>query len=150
MFYQRIDHIALRVSNLDASLAFYVGILGMRKGACERNAMGEIWIQYVEIAEDAYLELFPSQTVSRECAGHLHHICIGTENLQTLMQQLQSRQILCYGSPWDLWDKQHAVLEPSVTSSGSLCAWVEDPDQNAIELVQMNDTCRRFRSKVEA
>ena len=138
MYYQRIGHVALRVQNLSASLNFYVNLLGMEKGPCERNQDGEIWIQYVAIAENSFLELFPVKD-KPSAAEHyyLHHFCLEVENLRGLVQELKRKNVLCYGGPEELQKKDRPLDLPAVTSSGSLCAWVEDPDGNAVELTEL-------------
>ncbi len=56
--FKHLGHIALRVADLDASLAFY-DKLGFREMTRLLNDKGEAWIVYLRINDDQYLELFP-------------------------------------------------------------------------------------------
>ena len=58
-------HLALKVQNLEASLAFYRDKLGLKEMTRLLNDRGEAWIVYVRITDTSFLELFPSDHPGR-------------------------------------------------------------------------------------
>jgi lactoylglutathione lyase len=57
----QIAHVALKVKSLDASLDFYVNKLGFQEMMRLPKPDGSpgVWLVYLRITDDQYLELFP-------------------------------------------------------------------------------------------
>ena len=53
-----VTHVALRVGDIDRSLAFYVGKLGFSE-MLRLARDGRLWLVYLRITDEQYLELFP-------------------------------------------------------------------------------------------
>jgi lactoylglutathione lyase len=82
---------------------------------------------YLRITDDQFLEIFPhaigERAPPREANG-LNHVCLTVDDLDGIVDQLAER-----GIPLTQGKK--------VGADGNLQAWIEDPDGNRIELMQM-------------
>src|SRR5690606_36281353 len=54
----RITHIAIKVTDIEATLGFYVGQLGFEE-MFRLDRDGKLWIVYLRISDTQYLEIFP-------------------------------------------------------------------------------------------
>lgn len=121
-----IGHAAIRVKDVDRTLAFYTGKLGFEEMfRLERD--GRLWIIYLRINDDQYLEVFPDAENDRAPdAGKngLNHICLTISSIDDALAELEAA-----GVP---------LMRPrTVGADGNPQAWIEDPDGNRVELMQM-------------
>jgi lactoylglutathione lyase len=121
-----IGHIAIRVKDIDKTLAFYRDKLGFKEMfRIERE--GRLWLMYLRVTDTQYIELFPDavgdRAPSREAVG-LNHICLEVDSIDRVLADLAKA-----GIPLTR-DKQ-------MGADGNLQAWIEDPDGNRIELMEM-------------
>ncbi|HVG49514.1 MAG TPA: VOC family protein [Rubellimicrobium sp.] len=124
-----IAHVALKVRDLGLSLEFYAGKLGFRAMMRLDKPDGSpgVWLVYLRITDDQYLELFPGGEGDRAPGWNdtaINHICLGVDDLDATLAHLKA-----VGIPL-LLPKKQAV-------DGNWQAWIEDPDGNRIELMQM-------------
>ena len=122
-----IGHTAYRVRDLDASLGFYCGILGMREMFRLHRDTGKVWLVYLRVDDSTYVELFPGgeervEITPRSCA--YMHLCLTVDDIQATVRELSSRGL-------------EVVGEPKQGQDGNWQYWVTDPDGNRIELMQM-------------
>ena len=54
-----IGHVALKVKDLDKSLAFYIEKMGFSEMLRLNHDDGRVWLVYLRITDDQYLEIFP-------------------------------------------------------------------------------------------
>jgi catechol 2,3-dioxygenase-like lactoylglutathione lyase family enzyme len=54
-----IGHVALKVADIERSLAFYRDRLGFREIMRLNHDTGELWLVYLRITDTQFLELFP-------------------------------------------------------------------------------------------
>ncbi|MFO1141566.1 MAG: VOC family protein [Amaricoccus sp.] len=131
--FTQIAHVALKVRDLDRSLDFYVGKLGFAEMMRLDKPDGSpgVWLVYLRITDDQYLELFPEgvgdRAAGREVTG-MNHLCLGVEDLDAVLAQLEMA-----GVP--------LTIQKKMGADGNLQAWIEDPDGNRIELMQMMPDC---------
>lgn len=136
-----IGHIAIRVKDIDKTLAFYRDKLGFKEMfRIERD--GRLWLMYLRVTDTQYIELFPDavgdRAPSREAVG-LNHICLEVDSIDRVLADLAKA-----GIPLTR-DKQ-------MGADGNLQAWIEDPDGNRIELMEMgagnmqSDGLKRIRA----
>ena len=122
-----IGHVAIRVRDVARTLEFYSGRLGFAEILRLHRDDGSLWLIYLRITDDQFLEIFPDavgeRAPPREANG-LNHVCLTVEDLDRIVDQLAGR-----GVPLTQGKK--------VGADGNLQAWIEDPDGNRIELMQM-------------
>ena len=122
-----LGHVAIRVNDIARSLDFYTGKLGFSELMRLHRDSGELWLIYLRITDDQYLELFPDAVGDRappKEANGLNHLCLTVDALDQVLSQLDAAGIPL-SSPRKLG------------ADGNLQAWIEDPDGNRIELMQM-------------
>jgi lactoylglutathione lyase len=121
-----IGHVAIRVKDVERTLAFYVEKLGFREMfRLERE--GKLWIVYLRITDTQFLEVFPDATGDRAPdreANGLNHVCLEVTDIDDAIAELDQA-----GVP--------IAREKQLGADGNLQAWIEDPDGNRIELMQM-------------
>ena len=121
-----IGHVAIRVKDVDRTLAFYVEKLGFKEMfRLERE--GKLWIVYLRITDTQFLEVFPDaigdRAPDREANG-LNHVCLEVNDIDAAVTELTQT-----GVP--------LAREKQLGADGNFQAWIEDPDGNRIELMQM-------------
>ncbi len=121
-----LGHVAIRVKDIDRSLAFYVGKLGFSE-MFRLDRDGKLWIVYLRVNDDQFVELFPEAIGDRappaEAIG-LNHVCLTVDDIDPVLAEIERHGIPLYRP------KKLAV-------DGNYQAWIEDPDGNRIELMQM-------------
>ncbi len=122
-----IGHVAVRVADIDRSLAFYTGRLGFPEMLRLHRDDGSLWLVYLRITDEQYLELFPDARGGRapaEDANGLNHLCLTVDDIEAVIGRLAERGI--------------PLLRPLKRGAdGNRQAWIEDPDGNRIELMEM-------------
>lgn len=120
-----LAHIALRVHDLERSLAFYA-TLGIRESFRLNHADGSLMLVYLHVAGDRFIELFPGGAPPdpRRTAASFMHLCLACDNLHALVETLRAQ-----GVPID--------QEPKVGLDHNWQAWISDPDGNPVELMQL-------------
>ena len=122
-----IAHWALKVSNLDKSLAFYRDTLGFTEMMRLYHDNGDTWLVYLRITDTQFVELFPGGEGARapnRDATAINHICLEVESVDAAAAHLRKIGV-------------KLTAEPKLGLDGNRQAWFEDPDGNRIELMQM-------------
>jgi lactoylglutathione lyase len=121
-----LAHVALKVKDMDKSLDFYVGKMGFPE-MFRLHRDGKLWIVYLRITDDQYIELFPDgaddRAPGRDATG-VNHFCLGVDDIDVVVDGLAKA-----GIPLTAAKKMGADYNYQ--------AWIEDPDGNRIELMQM-------------
>jgi catechol 2,3-dioxygenase-like lactoylglutathione lyase family enzyme len=128
-----LTHAAVRVTDIDKSLKFYSGLLGLPEQFRLANDKGEPWLIYLKIAERQFIELFPGGAGPHEapkCAA-LVHICLEVDDIQATYTELTGRGLVTRG-------------EPKMGGDGSWQFWTDDPDGNPIEFHQFTPESRQI------
>ena len=132
-----IGHVAFRVTDLQRSLEFYCGILGLREAfRLEKEGMPSPWIVYLQVAPGDFIELFPgAEKVGAQPgddAGY-HHYCLLVDDINGTLQELGERGLPIEGAPSQGVAKNYQY-------------WVTDPDGNRIELMQITEHSPHFQA----
>ncbi|HEX4215277.1 MAG TPA: VOC family protein [Candidatus Dormibacteraeota bacterium] len=124
-----IGHVAFRISDLDRSLDFYCGRLGFEEAfRLERDGEVSPWIVYLQLAPGQFIELFPggegTEAPARSRRTGYNHFCLVVDDLPATLAELRSRGLAVEG-------------EPKQGMDGNWQYWIDDPDGNAVELMQI-------------
>ena len=122
-----LSHIAVRASDILASVRFYTEILGLQEAFRMHNEDGQLSTVYVYIAPSQYLELFANGTVPAATGSDvigLCHICLETEDIEKAYEAVKAK-----GGPLD--------SELRLGKSKCRMFWTHDPDGNALEIMEL-------------
>lgn len=120
-----ISHIAYSVSDMEAALCFYCEKLGMAHAFSLPDEEGNPWIEYVTIAPGQFLELFYANGALSPGAGGYKHLCLQTRDIHEAAKALAAA-----GVP--------LRIAPRRGRDGNWQCWINDPDGNAIECMQID------------
>ena len=131
-----IGHVAYRVGDLDASLRFYCDGLGLRKLFALERDTGETWLVYLRVTDDSFIELFPGGEeeveITRKTRG-FSHLCLHVEDIKAAVAEFAERGVAIEG-------------EPKLGADGNWQHWIEDPNGNRIELMQLMPGSRQAQA----
>jgi len=124
----KILHTMLRVGDLERSLAFYTGMLGMRLLRKKDYPGGKFTLAFVgygDESETAVIELtYNWETSSYSPGNAFGHIAIGVDDINGVCKSIKAAG-------------GNVIREPGPMKHGStIIAFVEDPDGYQIELIQ--------------
>lgn len=130
-----IAHVAIRVKDIARTLDFYVGKLGFAE-MLRLDRDGKLWLIYLRITDDQYLEIFPEgegdRAAEREAVGY-NHMCLAVPDIEQTMRELETMGI--------------QPIRPKIKAiDGNWQAWIEDPDGHRIELMQMDEESLQLKA----
>ena len=133
--FRSLGHIALKVQDLEASVAFYEK-LGFSEFLRLLEDDGRPWIVYVRFEDNLYLELFPGgkTRVDQQATG-TNHLCLTVEDIEETV-----RHLVKVGIPLTAPLRQ----TPGVDRNRGM--WIEDPDGNRIEIMEMAPDCIQWEA----
>ena len=130
----QLAHVALKVKDMDRALDFYVKKLGFPE-MFRLHRDGKLWIVYLRVTDDQYIELFPDgvgdRAPGRDTTG-MNHLCLGVDDLDVVVAAVQKAGI-------------KLTAEKKMGADFNLQAWIEDPDGNRIELMEMAPDSLQFQ-----
>lgn len=122
-----IGHVALKVADIERSLAFYRDRLGFREIMRLNHDTGELWLVYLRITDTQFLELFPDgegNDVPDSRRTAINHFCLETADIEATGQALRDNGVML-------------TVEPKMGADYNRQCWIADPDGNRIEFMQM-------------
>jgi lactoylglutathione lyase len=123
----RLMHAMLRVADMDRTLDFYCGKLGMavRMERTDPDGYRNTFVGYGDPAETALIEFAsrPGVTAYDKGTG-FDHIALEVDDVAAVCATLKSSGV-------------KIVREVKTAASGALIAIIEDPDGYRIELIQL-------------
>lgn len=131
-----LAHVAIKVKDLKKTLDFYVGKLGFAEMMRLHKPDGAVWLIYLRVTDDQYIEIFPGAVEDRAPgwdANGVNHFCLGVDDLDAVVAELAQ-----VGVP--------LLLEKKMGADNNYQAWIEDPDGNRIELMQMMPEAMQFEA----
>ena len=147
-----IGHVALYASDMEKTLNFYCGVLGLKHAFTLRGADGLPWIEYLKVSDDNFIELFYIKPNSQTAAvapateaatpapapapannGTFHHICLAVGDIHAAEKALDEAE-----GPVDVRPKQG--------SDKNWQMWTHDPDGVKIELMQISPDSPQAKS----
>jgi len=131
-----LAHVAIKVTDLDRSLDFYINKLGFPEMLRLHKDDGSTWLVYLRITDDQYLEVFPGAENDRAPgwdANGMNHMCLAVEDIDAVIERIEAAGI--------------ALLLPlKLAVDGNRQAWIEDPDGNRIELMEMDSNSLQLKA----
>ncbi len=128
-----LDHIVLNVSDIDRSLEFYIGVLGLRAERVQEFKQGKVGFPSVRINEHTIIDLFPMKDKGatpkesgEKVQGNLNHFCLVTdrEYFSGIVDYLKDHGILIRNGPISRWGARGQATS----------VYFLDPDGNEIEI----------------
>lgn len=123
-----LAHVAIKVTDLDRSLDFYINKLGFPEMLRLHKDDGSTWLVYLRITDEQYLEVFPGAENDRAPgwdANGMNHMCLAVEDIDAVVRRIEAAGI-------------SLLLPLKLAVDGNRQAWIEDPDGNRIELMEMD------------
>ncbi len=122
-----VGHVAIKVTDLDRSLDYYVNKLGFPEMLRLKKEDGSVWLVYLRITDTQYLEVFPGAENDRAPgwnANGMNHMCLTVDDIDAVLALVEAAGI-------------ELLLPLKTAVDGNRQAWLEDPDGNRIELMEM-------------
>ncbi|GLV53509.1 lactoylglutathione lyase [Dictyobacter sp. S3.2.2.5] len=123
-----IGHLAFYISDLQKSLDFYCQKLGLKEAfRLDREGTPSPWIVYLQVSPGNFIELFPGGAGENRPRGQnvgYNHLCLLVDDMAATLQELKGRGVEITG-------------EAKQGIDHNLQYWLNDPDGNAIELMQI-------------
>ena len=126
---KNIAHVALEISNLQNSLDFYVGALGLEYKFDAKDENGVVKMVYLKLCEGVFIEMFATGIHIPERKHYLigfHHLCFEVDDINKTAAEMEAKG----------YTLKHPV---QMGSDGSWQFWVDDPDGNPIEFMQYTE-----------
>ncbi len=126
-----LGHAAIKVKDLDKSLHFYKEVLGFPEMLRLHHADGGVWLVYLRITDTQFLEIFPGAENDRAPgwnANGVNHLCLTIDDLSKTVPWLEAKGV-------------KLLLPLKDGADGNRQAWIEDPDGNRTELMEMRPGC---------
>jgi catechol 2,3-dioxygenase-like lactoylglutathione lyase family enzyme len=122
-----MDHIVLNTTDVERSLAFYAGLLGLEEERVEEFRRGEVGFPSVRVSADTLIDLFPT-TEPPEAATtqNLNHFCLVAEDVDfdALLPLLREHGVTVLQEPVSRWGARGRATS----------VYILDPDGNQVEI----------------
>lgn len=131
-----IGHVAIKVTDLDRSLDYYVNKLEFPEMLRLHHDDGKVWLCYLRITDEQYLEVFPGAENDRAPgwnANGMNHMCWTIDDLDATVGRIKAKGI-------------ELLSEIKKGADGNRQAWLEDPDGNRIELMEMAPDSLQYKA----
>jgi catechol 2,3-dioxygenase-like lactoylglutathione lyase family enzyme len=126
-----LDHIVLNVSDIERSLSFYTGVLGLKGERIEEFKSGQVGFPSVRINNGTIIDLFPRKqpTVAADGTksdGNLNHFCmvVGAEDFAGITDYLKANHVVVREGPVSRWGARGRATS----------VYFLDPDGNEVEI----------------
>jgi lactoylglutathione lyase len=148
-----LGHVALKVKDIDRSMAFYNGVLGFPEMLRLHHDDGSLFLIYLRVTDEQYIELFPDAENDQAPgvnANGVHHFCLTVDRLEPVVEAL----VAAGGKPY-AWTKDASGASALLPSEkpvigngldGNRQSWLQDPDGNRIELMEMAPDCLQYQA----
>lgn len=119
-----LGHPAFICQDIDATLDFYAK-LGIHESFRLLHDDGSLFLIYLHVAGDRFIEVFPNGPTAAERAGKqsFMHICLAVDDIHAFVEDIRNAGIAI-------------DVEPKMGLDFNIQAWITDPDGNKIELMQ--------------
>ena len=123
-----LDHIGLRVKDVEASLRFYSELLGLKAERVDEWRKGEIGFPSVRLNADTLIDFFLSEKKVDNANKEINqdHFCLVIEptDMEHLKVRLEELGVRIHAGPGKRWGAH----------GDATSLYMYDPDQNVVEL----------------
>lgn len=122
-----LDHIVLKVRDIERSLEFYCAILGLRAERLDEFKAGKAGFPSVRIDGQTVIDLLPTaDNTALKSAQNLQHFCLVAQgqNIDQVTQYLNQQNIAIHEGPARRWGARGYAMS----------VYFDDPDGNQIEI----------------
>ncbi|MFB3098202.1 MAG: VOC family protein [Dehalococcoidia bacterium] len=123
-----MDHIVLRVRDVETSLRFYTQVLGMPAERVEQWRAGEIRFPSARLNADTIIDFFGSdqEPIGRDGAKNQDHFCMVIEptDMEELKAKFEGIGVDIQAGPGKRWGSH----------GDGISLYIYDPDDNVVEL----------------
>ncbi|GGV10293.1 VOC family protein [Streptomyces spectabilis] len=118
-----LDHIVLNVADVERSLAFYTGPLGLEPVRVEEWRAGKVSFPSVRVSPGTIIDLFPARDTESGAGRNVDHICLAVEPLDW-QEVIDSGEFTVVDGPGKRFGARGTAIS----------LYVQDPDGNTVEL----------------
>ncbi len=123
-----MDHIVLRVQDVDISLRFYSELLGLATERVDLWRAGEVRFPSVRLNDDTIIDFFGTdqQLISKDAPRNQDHFCmvIEPQDMDQLKAGFESMGVEIQAGPGKRWGSH----------GDGISLYIYDPDNNVVEL----------------
>jgi catechol 2,3-dioxygenase-like lactoylglutathione lyase family enzyme len=123
-----MDHIVLRVNDVEEALRFYTETLGLQPERVEQWRAGEVRFPSARLNADTIIDFFASDArpTSREDGRNQDHFCMVIEetDMEELKTKFESIGVEIQAGPGKRWGSH----------GDGISLYIYDPDDNVVEL----------------
>ena len=123
-----LDHIVLRVKDVEVSMQFYTETLGLKPERVEQWRAGEVRFPSVRLNDDTIIDLFASdqESIGRDGVKNQDHFCMVIEptDMDELKAKFEAMGVGIQAGPGKRWGSH----------GDGISLYVYDPDDNVVEL----------------
>ena len=128
-----IGHVALDCYNYDQTLDFYTRVLGFEKMFDLHGDAGQVWLTYLRVSDENFIEIYPKSGEKPENRGSFSHLCLEVADIEITLKEMENHGIAIDSGP-------------STGKDGNRQAWIKDPEGNRIEFMQMMPDSLQMRA----
>ena len=123
-----LDHIVLRVKDVEVSMQFYTGTLGLKAERVDEWRAGEVRFPSARLNDDTIIDLFASdqESIGRDGVKNQDHFCMVIEptDMDELKAKFEALGIGIQAGHGKRWGSH----------GDGISLYVYDPDDNVVEL----------------
>jgi lactoylglutathione lyase len=119
-----IGHAAFDCYKFEETLDFYTRVLGFEEMFRLYNDSDELWIVYLRVNDDVFIELFPKSGEAPATGGSYSHLCLHVDDIEITTKTVVERGV-------------SLDVDIQTGKDGNRQAWIKDPEGNRIEFMQL-------------
>ena len=121
-----LDHIGLLVRDVESSLGFYTGVLGLESERVNEWRNGDVTFPSVRLDSSTLIDLFAASDGGEPTANNQDHFCLEIEpiDLPKLKTRCTKLGICIHDGPGTRWRAR----------GDGMALYIYDPDRNVVEL----------------
>ncbi len=123
-----MDHIVLRVKDVEESLRFYCETLGMQSERVDQWKAGEVRFPSARLNADTIIDFFASdqETIAKDGVKNQDHFCMVIEptDMDELKAKFEAMGVEIQAGPGKRWGSH----------GDGISLYIYDPDNNVVEL----------------